>query len=416
MNLLSIGREIKRSFDTAYPNPFWPIILVSLVILSSPFLWIFGFRTNPPTEKDSLYFLLGTLPETLGTIFVLAFTLTFVAAQIASNYSRVLFHRVLGPWVLWYAIPFAIGILLPLFLLKGNFFLWSVHISLLIGAYCIASLLPFAVAVRGLLSISNAILDETKRILVASSSSDAQPFIADIVNISMGALGLRDYQTFDYGVKQLVVTATSCQIEDSRLLICKEIRTMIMRSSTEPYASEVLLNAIAEVGLNQWSSIDHQTKIQLADEVLSVYLSVDIAALWDRSSDIKLMGQQAISAIDQCQTEDVRKLQALLNAVAERTVLGFPVESTSSRSAFQTLGDLIQKELESSLPDNERGGLVMSTVTLVEYLGIKAKAAEKTDLASLAQTQLRRAASTASLRSPDVVKNISAAISSIQNS
>lgn len=414
--LARIGREIKLSFVTAFPKPIWLIIPASLVGVSAPLLWKYGFQDDPPTDKDPLYFLLGTLPETLGTVFVLAFTLTFVAAQIASNYSRVLFRRVLGPWALWYAIPFATGILLPLFLLKGTFFLWSVHISLLLGAYCVISLLPFAVAVRGLLSISNAIIDEAGRILTVKSYSEGEPYIADIVHISMGALGLRDFEVFECGVEQLHLVATTCEVEEFRLLICSAIRTMIVRSSNDNYASEVLLKAIAEVGLRQWSNIEYRTKLKLTDEVLGAYLSVEATALWDRTTDINLICQQALCAIDQGQTEVVRRLQTLLNTIAERTILGLPDESVTSRSALQTFGELMKRELTSSLPQDELHVLVISSVMMVEYLGIKAKASAKNYLANLAVIQLQDAASTANSLHSDTIRHFTAAIASVQRS
>ena len=100
------------------PSPLWESLLGSG-----------GFPSFPPVDDGALQAVLTAIPATLGTLFVLAFTFTLVTAQIASNYSHILFRRVLGPWVLWYAVPFGIGILLPLYLLNGHFYLWAVEVS-----------------------------------------------------------------------------------------------------------------------------------------------------------------------------------------------------------------------------------------------------------------------------------------------
>ena len=57
-------------------------------------LWS-GFRIMPE-KKESLYYLLSAQAETLGTLFVLAFTFTLVAAQSRLVYSHIMLGRVIG--------------------------------------------------------------------------------------------------------------------------------------------------------------------------------------------------------------------------------------------------------------------------------------------------------------------------------
>ena len=155
------SKLLLRSFCFAFPNVHWlTICLATTAILSLVMLWS-GFRIMPE-KKESLYYLLSAQAETLGTLFVLAFTFTLVAAQITSRYSHIMLGRVIGPWALWYAGPFGVSIILPLYLLRGEFYLWSAQASLLLASYCVLSLLPFVVAVRRLLSISEAMSDIKK--------------------------------------------------------------------------------------------------------------------------------------------------------------------------------------------------------------------------------------------------------------
>ena len=117
-----VRRRLAQSFSAAYPHP-WLLVLILILaaVLTAIGVWR-GFPSYPPVKTDALHALLAGLPAALGTLFVLAFTFTLVTGQIASNYSRTLFNRILGPWVVWYAAPFAVGILLPLYLLNGHFF------------------------------------------------------------------------------------------------------------------------------------------------------------------------------------------------------------------------------------------------------------------------------------------------------
>ena len=198
MDLSRFVEECKSAFAVAYPKGFWLVLNLIGTATAFPILLFFGF-TVMPEKKDPLYYLLSAQAQTLATVFVLAFTFTLVAAQITSRYSQRLIDRVLGPWALWYAVPYGLGILLPFFLLQGWFYLWSVTVSVLIMVYCIISLIPFALAVRGLLSISGALAEKKKRIMAAKSDADVQVSLSELVNIVVGALNQKDYESFELG-------------------------------------------------------------------------------------------------------------------------------------------------------------------------------------------------------------------------
>ena len=361
-----------------------------MVALLAPVLWFFGFPTRPTTQADALYFLLGSLPATLGTVFVLAFTFTFIAAQIASNYSRILFNRILDIWALWYAVPFAVGILLPLYLLNGQFYLWAVQFSLLLGTFCVVSLLPFAAAVRGLLSIEQAILEKKERLLVATSDDETQSLVTELGNVSIGALALKDFETFELGIQQLVASTKTSKCTNVQLQIGSELRRMILRNVDERFASEVLLDAMVHVGLEGLDDGAPQNRAKLLDLVIDAYRSVNINALWDQSGEIKTIRSLAESGIADSEPPIVQKYETMLYIMGERAIAEFSVEPEAARSAIVALGDILEGVISSSLrtPDYDR--LVRSTVMRIEYLGTKAKEFNKGDLNDLAQVQLRR--------------------------
>ena len=383
-------REFARSFRIAYPHPLWLGLNLLVVGLLAPALWLFGFPANPPAQPDALYFLLGSLPATLGTVFVLAFTFTFVAAQIASNYSRNLFNRILDIWALWYAIPFAFGILLPLYLLDGHFYLWAVQVSLLLGTFCVVSLLPFAAAVRGLLSISETIVDKNRRLLATKSDSEAQVLITDLGNISVGALALRDFETFELGIQQLTASAIMSKKASIQLQIAEELRRMIVRNVDERFASEVLLSAMIEVGLEGIDDVTPLTKTKVLDLVVDAYRTVNINALWNQTEEIRVSGRLAKAGVAECQPEIVQKYVTLLYILGERAISEVSVESESAHSAIAALGDILEAVIDSALAATDYDKLVRSIVMRIEYLGTKAMEFNKGDLKDSAQVQLQR--------------------------
>ena len=300
-----------QSFSAAYPHPWLLVLILALAaVLTAVGVWR-GFPSYPPVKPDALHALLAALPAALGTLFVLAFTFTLVTGQIASNYSRTLFNRILGPWVVWYAVPFAIGMLLPLYLLNGHFFLWAAQVSLSLGAYCILSLLPFAVAVRELLSVETALDDTASQFSVVGSARDARTLAREIGDISVGALTLRDFPTFERGVRGLVSSTDQATATNLRLPIAEEIQRMILRNPNDPYAAQILIEAMVDVALGE-AGADKPTTTELLNETLSAYRSVNIAVFWDQRLAI-----ERVSDLAQHQRWAVNKCQAILHVIGK---------------------------------------------------------------------------------------------------
>ena len=361
-------------------------MVVALVVPLGAVAWLRGFPSFSPIKYDALYALLTGMPATLGTLFVLAFTFTFVAAQIASNYSNVLFRRVLGLWVLWYAVPFGIGILLPLYLLNGHFYLWAVQVSLVFGTFCVISLLPFGIAVRALVSVEGALIEQAKQITTSEIADEARGFCRDLGDISVGALTLRDFATFELGVNLLVSSSGQIAASDVRLPVVQEIRRMILRNPGDQFAAEILINAMVRAGLGEEGEHYIHGDIEILDEVLSAYRSVHISVFWDQTQAVgriaELARQQPV-VTSQC--------LAILHVIGERSISQIPVDPGSASAVIRALGKVLRQQVHSYGRPNSDEGVLLSALRRLERLGEQAKLHNKIDIDSLAVQQVRAA-------------------------
>ena len=390
MNAGNARRLFAQSFSAAYPRPWLLVLILALAaVLTAVGVWR-GFPSYPPENTDALHALLAGLPAVLGTLFVLAFTFTLVTGQIASNYSRILYYRILGPWVVWYAVPFAAGILLPLYLLNGHFFLWAVQVSLSAGAYCVLSLLPFAVAVRVLLSVETALDDRANQIPVVGSASGVRTLAREIGDISVGALTLRDFAAFERGVRRLVSSTDLAEATNLRLPIAQEIRRMMLRNPNDAYAAEILIDAIVDVALGE-AAADKPTTSELLNEILSAYRSVNIAVFWNQDKAI-----ERVSDLAQHQQWAVSKCQSILLVIGERAISATPTDSGSANLVIVALGKLLQCHIVSleHNPGDEQD--MLTALVQIENLGDRAKLHNNINLSDLAITQLHVASQSCS--------------------
>ena len=386
MNAARAWRWFARSFSTAYPHP-WLLALVPVVVAPlGAVAWLLGFPSFPTIKYDALYALLAGMPATLGTLFVLAFTFTFVAAQIASNYSHIFFRRVLGRWVLWYAVPFGIGILLPLYLLNGHFYLWAVQVSLVIGTFCVVSLLPFGIAVRTLVSVEGALVEHAEQITTSETADEARGFCRDLGDISVGALTLRDFATFELGVDLLVGCSGQTKATDPRLPVVQEIRRMILRNPGDQFAAEILTNAMVRAGLGEEGGNHIHGDCKILDEVLGAYRSVHISVFWNQTEAVGRITELALQ-----QPLATSRCLAILHVIGERSISEIPVEPGSASAVIRALGQVLQQRVRSYGSPAADDGVLLSALRRIEHLGERAKLHDKKDIASLAVQQVRSA-------------------------
>ena len=384
-----LGQSIGRSFRLAFPNVHWlTMSLAATAILSLVMLWS-GFRIIPEM-KEPLYYLLSAQAETLGSLFVLAFTFTLVAAQITSRYSHITLSRVIGPWALWYAVPFGVSILLPLYLLRGELYLWSAQASLLLASYCVFSLLPFVAAVRRLLSISETMSDIKQELSTADDHTTAD-LVGRLGNISLGALNLSDYETFELGVAELRDGASlGVASGKSRLLVVKEMRRLIIRTLDEQFASETLGDAIFQLGVSEPIDAHSDTDDEVLNEVVEAYKVINISALRHVEPKIRAIARYAEVAIGRGDRLAVSRLQALAHVIGERVIANAPLTDEMAQQIIGTLGNIVQRVMNEGRLLRDQAGVVRSGILAIEYLGTKGLSLNRDDVREGAIQQLQR--------------------------
>ena len=270
-------------------------------------------------------------------------------------------------------------------------------------------MLPFAVAVKELLSVPDAIEDKVRQLSHARSEADAQGLIREIGNVSVGALKLRDFATFECGVEKLVDCAEGKASTDLRLPITKELRRMTFRNSQDAFAAEILMDSILRVGFGNRDHTDLSVSTEILDEIESAYRSVNIAALWDQNKSIELIGNRA-----QLQPTVAGKCQALLHIIGERAISEIPVEAGPARSAILVLGRLLQQQVSASNlePDDEQ--ILMSALVRLGRLGTQANLHNKIDLAHFVLQQIHAANTACSSDREHLKRHFEAVIASLE--
>ena len=415
MKLIGIFKTVGKTFKIAFPSPLLLFLSIAVTAILWLFLDVFGFE-NMPRPPDPLYFLLGTMSATLGTVLVLAFTFLLVAAQIASRYSQLLSDRVLGPWALWYAVPFFVGILLPLFLLHGEFYLWSAQLSLIVGVFCLISLFPFAAAVKRLLSVSDAIVERGEQLIASKTEQEAQAFTTELGHVSIGALSVKDFETFERGVQLLLECSKSGRARiDLRQTVAFEIRMMLLRNIDDLFASEILTRSITDLVLCvEKESKQFPSQEKVLDEVVEAYGAVNVAVVRSQIDRIETLAKYAESSIGECNSRITAKLQNLLHVIGLRALSGLPTESRCTLLVVSALGQMIQVEHISSISSMERDNLVTAAAMQIKTIGKAALMAGNSNVSDAAIVELERARRTFSSDTEGVLRQIEALMRELQ--
>jgi len=211
-------KRLWQSWGEAFPRPWCIFFLLVYLVFTSLLICFWGFRSLPD-NLDPLHYLLSAQAQTLGAILALVFTLTLVAAQLATKYTQRVLEQVMGIWTFWYLVPYLFGVAVPLFLLNGSFTLCGVRISLLLGGFCLALLVPYFFALRQKLSLGATIQglrrEAEREYDTQLASADRKPVnpwerkddlpkpVEVLDNIAMGALANYDYETFRQAINAL---------------------------------------------------------------------------------------------------------------------------------------------------------------------------------------------------------------------
>jgi tetratricopeptide (TPR) repeat protein len=237
-----------RALIAGFKLAFWnlgALVLVAYLALASPLIWLLGHRQLDDQTLTPIYYLLSAQAQVLVTILGLVFTTTVVAAQLATRYSQRALRHVLGAWVFYYFVPYLAGIALPLFLLHTNLALWVERVSLLLGGFCLALLIPYFVVLRRRLSLDS-LIQVMENEMAAS----------DLLNLAMGALQNYDYTTFEealdavqkVGVQKVGEDIISRVKEDSLASLRSNLVRVARRELRDPRAPFKAINILRELG------------------------------------------------------------------------------------------------------------------------------------------------------------------------
>lgn len=351
----------------------------------------YGFETIKD-NRDSLFYLLSAQAQTLGAILALIFTVTLIMAQLATRYSHLLMGRILGPWAFWYAVPFGIAILLPLFLLNGNFFLWSARLTLLLGGACLLLLIPYFVAVRNLLSIPRVIAEIEENLSNIGSEEDIRASIKSIANIGMGALNLRDYETFDHCVTRLsaIAQADSNDITKS-VIIGEEIRDLAFRVGEDRASIEELVANLIELTINVAGRQNQSLQVRkLLGCLADAHETIQPLLLRKGEEGIEAIKKIGIEALTNGEIEVARECQRFFHAIVARGLSSVYVEIDGANVMISALGDLALHNLSSPKSLVSPSPPILAAVRRLEHIGKLAWNRMQFELQETAETQLSR--------------------------
>ena len=334
----------KLFFKAALENfkvAFWhreALILLVYLPVAVFLIRSLGYRHFDDRTLTSLYYLLSAQVQVLSTIFALVFTITFVVAELASRYSQRILHQVLGPWALYYLVPYLIGIGLPLFLfnidfpllaaqislmikslkikidfslLEAQIPLLAMQISLMIGGFCLVLLIPYYITLRNRLSLNTAIQEMEHKIdhSLQDFGTFKQAFF-DLQNFAIGAYGSYDLETFERALEalqrvckkvihRLREQSDSTQEEEVQeketpdKLVCSNLVYMARWTLHHPRAPFVVIDTLRELGKEAVSLC----QMSLARRFIMALLKIGSEALHQNIPDLASYAVGAIGFV-----------------------------------------------------------------------------------------------------------------------
>jgi hypothetical protein len=182
----------------------WPVLAaVALFLLT----WLLPVQY----EAGGRNYLLSTISQALAAVFALAFSISFVAAQIAGRYSPHVVAGFFNPEVITHALLFVAATVCPWLLLSCSYaprVLDSAAVGL--GAYCSLWLVSFFINMKDMVSIRKRFhrlcsrLREIGVSVTPESRDEAKPIVNEIEDVMSSALAKKDFTTFRMGLHELL--------------------------------------------------------------------------------------------------------------------------------------------------------------------------------------------------------------------
>ncbi len=368
-------RQIKRinnliieSFRIAFPQKGWLLLLLLYFAVAVPILYLSGYKADN-FEQTSYYYVLSAQAQTLGTILALVFTVTLVTAQLLTRYGHLLLHRVLAPWTFWYSIPFLLGIIAPLFLLNGSIELWAARLILLLGGMCLILLVLFFVVVRRQLSMASIIEDLRDSISDSSSDDIASEGLKALSSVLIGALNLKDYDTFSLGIECIEKLSESKLSGEKVLMMASELKILVHRSIDDRIAMETLLDELNKVSLHVYDGEDTGIKKKLIGNLADTYKYIPSLIIRDSISEVKVIKTLGIEGTTHPSNEITRECQRVLHNVGRVTIIEAGIDVELPMLIISALGEIAQSCINKPVSEG-RKGIIATSIRRIEDLGV----------------------------------------------
>lgn len=379
---------LRDSFNDAFPRRVWLIPLVLYVCIATPILYLTGY-TSEDIGWISYRYILSAQAQTLGTILALVSSFTLVAGQLVTRYGHLLLRRILAPWVFWYVVPFLIGIIAPLFLLNTYFELWAARLTLLLGGMCIILLIPFFIAVLRQLSMASLIDDLRTIICDSSSERDAKHALKSLSAVLLGALKLRDYETFNLGM-DCIEQASQTELSGERVwMIAVELGLLVPRSSDDQIAVVALSSMINKVSLHVYEGEDADVRRKLIGNLADTYGHLTSEVISNSIGEIKVIQKLAVEETTHPDNGITRECQRLLYKMGRVTVAELGRDNELPILVISALGEIAQECINKPVSDG-RKNMIAASIRRTEDLGILANNNKLTEVVGIIVEQLQR--------------------------
>ena len=177
------------------------ILTVVFLLLVQPVVWESG------DAKNNTRYLLSSISQGLAAAFALVFTITLVAAQLASKYSPLILDQFFTTPIKVFMVFFVISIILPLILLLGLVNRILVYLSLILSITCLTLLIPYFISVKENLKpekLINRLKDDSIKMTMSKGvKKNFEQNIITLHYINMRAVSEKDYHTLDKGLEAL---------------------------------------------------------------------------------------------------------------------------------------------------------------------------------------------------------------------
>ena len=205
-----------RKLCQSFWNKGWFIIVPLAIAIVA--IWVWPGLVVPPiasvsssgqiSERTQALYLLSAIPQTLGAILALVFTIYLVVYQVFSRYTLRVPWGSFGRITIAYIVLFMGSILFPLWTI-GTPDTNSVRLSLSLACLSLFLLVPYSLYFKEVISPRYGIAAIKNNVLknIRGDHQSATEEIETLDNIVMSAYGMKDYDTFFRGIRSFAEIA-----------------------------------------------------------------------------------------------------------------------------------------------------------------------------------------------------------------